>query len=247
MKKKIGFFVNPIAGLGGELGWKGTNDVSRAWEYSPQGSKRAIQRAKRAIQSISEKALKEILFLTATGLMGEQILKEVDQVNFQIVYSPPQQTTEEHTKEFVRRVLKQEIELLVFVGGDGTGVIIKEALRDSREELPVIGIPAGVKITSECFLTSPENLGELIEAWLQKKVAMKEAVITDLREEAYTQGVVDKKQYGLVIIPYLAKIVQNVKLVTSELVVTSESLQEEFEIIADYLEEEEKLRKLNDL
>lgn len=56
-------------------------------------------------------------------------------------------------------MLGRGIDLLVFVGGDGTARDVVEVL---DREVPVLGIPSGVKMYSGIFAASPEAAAELV-------------------------------------------------------------------------------------
>ncbi len=116
-KSKIGFLVNPIAGMGGAVGLKGTDD--QAHEAEVRGAKPlAPERAGACLRRLAPQA-HNLLFLTASGEMGERILKECD-LDCSVVYEAPLQSSAEDTKAACRAFLEQGVDLILFCGGDGT-------------------------------------------------------------------------------------------------------------------------------
>jgi predicted polyphosphate/ATP-dependent NAD kinase len=110
-------------------------------------------------------------------------------------------------------MLKREVDLLLFAGGDGTARDVYSAVRD---RLPVLGIPAGVKIHSAAFATSPRSAGDLAASFLQGDTTeLREAEVLDLDEEAVREGVVSAELYGYVRIPFQNRLIQGLKAPSS--------------------------------
>ncbi len=239
MIKQIGFLVNPIAGVGGELAWKGTDQVQEAWKATNYlGSKRCKQRALIAIQSLKNVITENVTFFVPGGVMGrEHFLEFIHDDRIITLTHPKIPTTPQDTIEFLEQLKKQEpIDLLVFVGGDGTATLIARFIKSRDWDLPVIGIPSGVKITSECFLKSPSDLEPLLREWVQHdNISFHDALVTDLDEEMYQQGKVVKQHWGMVRVPHVPRLLQGVKLTSSEMHNARESFQEQVESIAEDL------------
>lgn len=203
---KIGLIVNPIAGMGGCLGLKGTDGMVD--EVIKLG---AIPKAPdRAINSLNvfAKTCSELQILTAEGLMGEA---EAQQAGFapEIVYSPEKEkTTGEDTIRAAKKLVQKGIDLLLFAGGDGTARDICSVV---GETVPVIGIPAGVKIHSPVFAQTPERAGSLAGLVLQEKLKnFHLAEVLDIDEDAYRQGEVTTTLHGYMNVP-VEKRMQNRK------------------------------------
>ncbi|MBD3186394.1 hypothetical protein GF325_06160, partial [Candidatus Bathyarchaeota archaeon] len=142
---KVGFCVNPIAGMGGSVGLKGTDGreiLEKAIERGaePRAGERAMAFLKALVPIISR-----ITFLVPEGDMGARWLRELDDERVAqeiMLASIPERTTREDTISFVRAVV-EEVDIIVFVGGDGTARDVLEGLQGFQESnIPVIGVPA---------------------------------------------------------------------------------------------------------
>jgi len=221
----IGFLINPIAGMGGSVGLKGTDGVLE--EAIKRGAKEISGgRARKFLKSIE--GVEGLKFLTASGKMGEDILREFN-VPYEIVYSPPPRTSAEDTKKLCRFFLNRNVDLIVFVGGDGTARDVVEVI-DSK--IPILGIPSGVKMYSSVFAISPEKGGEIIRAILNGRVSIKDGEVLDIDEEKYRDNKLDIKLFGFAKVPFLEDFIQSSK---SEYV--GEDEEEAKENIADFVVE----------
>ncbi len=235
----IGFLVNPIAGAGGELAWKGTDSVQEAWKATNYlGSKRTKHRARLAARILVNQAPKSARIVLPEGLMGSDYFRDlVPNTRLLILTKPQVPTTPNDTLEFLEtlRMHVDDLDLLIFVGGDGTAALIAHYFAEHDWNVPLIGVPSGVKITSECFLKSPQDLERLLLEWKQNNVIFQEALVTDLDEDQYRQGRVEKHQWGMVIVPHVPRLLQRVKLSSAELHDARESFEEQVELIAEDL------------
>ncbi len=116
---KIGFVVNPIAGMGGRVGLKGTDGV---YEEAVEKGAEPVARSR------SERALKDIkgehVWLTAGGIMGEDLVREhFSDQEIRVVYETDKgvgETSNEDTKNAVRTFIEEDVDIILFCGGDGT-------------------------------------------------------------------------------------------------------------------------------
>ena len=205
--KRIGLIVNPVAGMGGRVGLKGTDgvvDKALLLGATPQAS----NRAKQTLEMLNE--LKdEIEIFTCSGEMGE---KEANEYGFKtkIIWDcNTDKTNCQDTIEAARIMLGEKVDLILFAGGDGTARDIFNAV---GEEMVVIGIPAGVKIHSPVYAKNPSKAGELAKLYLKGKIIkIKEVEVLDIDEDAYRMGKVNTRLYGYLKIPYEREYVQNRK------------------------------------
>jgi predicted polyphosphate/ATP-dependent NAD kinase len=211
-EKRLGLIVNPVAGIGGRVGLKGSDGAEiqkKALELGavPQSLNRALQ----ALERI--KALDGLEVITYPGEMGEDAARTCGVEPTVIGSIKPGETTPEDTRNAAKEMLRLNVNLLLFAGGDGTARDVYDAI---PERLPVLGIPAGVKIHSAVFATNPINAGDLAASYLQGKVSnLREAEVMDIDEEAFRQGIVSAKLYGYLKIPFERRLVQSLKTPSS--------------------------------
>ncbi len=230
----IGFILNPIAGLGGKKAWKGTDLIEQAWELFNSGDRYAFSRVQRAFSSLSEDL--PISFLCCDGIMGKELLEQFP-FQYSVVCTPPKtKTSSNDTKKAVKIMLEKNIDLLLFAGGDGTALDIVSVLGPS--ELPVLGIPTGVKMFSGCFLFNPEQLGTLISQFLNEDIYFASEDVLDVDESLFRKNQVQATLFGKLNVPQFTGLIQGGKVPTSkgsELDYESiaEEIQKEYKILED--------------
>jgi predicted polyphosphate/ATP-dependent NAD kinase len=196
--KKVGLIVNPVAGLGGRVGLKGSDGVevqqwARTLGAAPQAGQRAIQALERL------KSVGGLEIITYPGEMGADAARVCDLEPSVMGSIQPGRTTAEDTRRAARDMLGLNVHLLLFAGGDGTARDIHAAV---GERLAVLGIPAGVKMHSAVYAATSMSAGDVALAYLQGKVsALREAEVMDVDEEAFRHGVVSARLYGYLKIP----------------------------------------------
>ena len=127
-----------------------------------------------------------------------------------IVYDTPVTTSADTTRDAVAILCEADIELLLYAGGDGTTRDIIEALPNS--ELPVIGVPGGVKMHSGCFAASPNAAAEVLIAWLEGDLLLARTEVMDLDEDVYRQGSWSIRRYGEAMMPASPRWMQGAKM-----------------------------------
>ena len=210
-KRKLGFIVNPIAGIGGRVGLKGSDgfeilEKARQLGAQPESPARAAT-ALRRISRIKD----DIELITYPHEMGEDEAKEC-QFNPTVIGSVKRgNTTSRDTQNAAQDMLEVKVDLLLFAGGDGTARDIYNAIGD---KIPVLGIPAGVKIHSAVYATSPRNAGDLATMYLggeSSSIRLREAEVMDIDEQAFREDRLSAKLYGYLKVPYERRLVQSAK------------------------------------
>lgn len=205
---KLGFIVNPIAGMGGKVGLKGTDGLevlekARSLGAVPESPKKA----KLALECLLPLKDKLQIF-TYPGKMGQDEAIEVG-FNPIVIGEIADELNPKNTEEAARKMVEEEVDLILFAGGDGTARNIFNAVGTS---VPVIGIPAGVKIHSGVYANYPKAAGDVALHYLQADDReTKEAEVMDIDEEAFREGVVTARLYGYVNIPLEEELIQTTK------------------------------------
>lgn len=207
--KKLGFIVNPVAGMGGRVGLKGTDGketLKKALELgaNPTSAGRAVEALSRLV------ALKgEIEIITYPHEMGENEAREAGLEPTVIGDITQDNTTAQDTRKAAMEMNELGVDLILFAGGDGTARDIFEAV-DGK--VPTIGIPTGVKIQSGVFAINPRRAGDLAARFLKEEVTgLRELEVMDIDEEAYRNDRLSARLYGYLRVPYQESLVQGSK------------------------------------
>ena len=162
MSRRIGLVVNPVAGVGGPAGLKGSDGAAtQAEAYARGGRAQAGKRALRALKVVAT-AHPGAEVITAAGAMGADAVRAAE-LRARVVYEPDAPSSAADTAAAVRAIAEAGATLLMFAGGDGTARDVAAAL---RPEQPVLGVPAGVKMYSGCFAVSSAAAGALAGRWI---------------------------------------------------------------------------------
>lgn len=207
---KLGIIVNPIAGMGGKVGLKGTDGIVKeaivrgATPISPN-------RAKEFLKELKDYMLETpVEIITCPGVMGKE---EAEAAGISVKVLPMEigeETTAEDTKAAVELMLKEKVDLIVFVGGDGTAKDVFDAVQDS-ERIFVLGVPAGVKMYSGIFAVNSSDAVEVVLAFTQGRAEIAEFEIMDADEEAIRSGSFAIELYGYLKGPFLPRRIQGSK------------------------------------
>ncbi|WP_435349331.1 ATP-NAD kinase family protein [Haloarchaeobius sp. HRN-SO-5] len=215
---RIGVVVNPIAGMGGRVGLKGTDGmVDEARERGAEP--RAPDRAAEALRVLASDAVEDVELLAAGGVMGADEAREAgfDPV---VVTTPGPETAAADTREAVTEFVERGVDLVLFVGGDGTAVDVAETVQSLDPDVPILGVPAGVKIYSSVFGVTPVDAGHVAATFDH----VEDREVNDIDEAAYRAGEVRTELHAVVSVP-VAPTVQSSKQVGGG---TVESLAEGF-------------------
>ncbi|NMB78313.1 MAG: ATP-NAD kinase family protein [Methanomicrobiales archaeon] len=206
--KRIGLIVNPVAGMGGSVGLKGTD--GNVEEARRRGAvPHAGDRAKAALEQLAK--IKDLIFFTCSGAMGEDVLSKSGIKGFEVVYHVTGESSSADTKEAVGMFLKTGVDLVLFCGGDGTARDVFDVI---GRETPLMGIPAGVKMYSAVFAVDPASVGDLVQAFTRGH--FRDAEVMDVDEEAYRRGELRTHLYGIARTPALAGKIQAAKEIYEE-------------------------------
>jgi predicted polyphosphate/ATP-dependent NAD kinase len=202
---KIGLIVNPVAGMGGRVGLKGTDGEETLRAAVALGAEPVAPRL--ATEALKElRTVKGLEIITCPGDMGEN---EARAAGFEpeVTGGIADRTTAEDTKRAAREI-SRSADFILFAGGDGTARDVCEAV-DGR--VVVLGIPTGVKMHSACFAISAKHAGRLARAYLESSLPVREAEVMDTDEDAFRAGMLSARLYGFLRVPYEEHMVQSSK------------------------------------
>ncbi len=206
----IGLIVNPLAGLGGTLGLKGSDDLSsHDIEGANLNTHRSMERAIRAMTPL-QKYSSALVFPCWGGGMGETVLRSLGLQGEVLGLCEEPYSTAQDTKQAARAMLAAGVDIIVFVGGDGTARDLYDVLGNTS---PVLGIPAGVKMHSGVFAVSPEAAGELLVQLVQGGlVGLTLREVRDIDEQAFREDIVRSRFYGEMQVPSEGRFLQHTKI-----------------------------------
>ncbi|WP_194927195.1 ATP-NAD kinase family protein [Catenulispora pinisilvae] len=165
---KVGLVVNPVAGVGGRVGLKGSDGAEvQARAFALGAVPQAAERATVALAELRARR-PEVSVLTVAGAMGEAAARAAGIVP-EVVFAAADPTSAADTIA-AARALAPQVDLLLFAGGDGTARDVLEAVGDGAgdavgDALPVLGIPTGVKMHSAVFAVNPRAAGEVAASY----------------------------------------------------------------------------------
>ncbi len=196
---KIGLLVNPIAGMGGRVGLKGTDGVVE--EAIRRGAKPvAPDRAKEYLDAL--KRLEQTMnltfeLITCPNEMGARVTTESNLPHKVVTVMVSGWTSSDDTKRCTEALYHEGVRLLVFVGGDGTARDILDAVQEyNLEDLMVLGVPSGVKMYSGIFVVNPRDAAEVVRLVSEGRTTPSEFEIMDADEEAIREDRFIIKLYG---------------------------------------------------
>ena len=194
--RRVGVVVNPIAGMGGRVGLKGTDGkVEAARERGAQP--RAPERASEALDALAAVG-DDVSVVTVGDPMGASLVREAG-FDPDIVCDPadPDATTSDDTRTAVRRFVEAAVDVILFVGGDGTAVDVAETLDELDDDTPMLGVPAGVKVYSSVFGVSPRAAGRIVAGFTETETAE----VNDIDEDAFRGGEVVTELRAVATVP----------------------------------------------
>jgi predicted polyphosphate/ATP-dependent NAD kinase len=202
----LGVIVNPVAGLGGRVGLKGTDGSEVVLRALALGARpEAPDRMAMALSMLSP----GLPVLAAPGAMGEEEARAAGLVPETLGAAGPGPTTAADTARAARAMADRGVALLLFAGGDGTA---RDVMAAVGTRVPVLGVPAGVKMQSAVFASSPRAAGLLARRALSGGVPMREREVMDIDEAARREGRVSARLHGVLLCPVAEDLMQGVKV-----------------------------------
>ena len=206
---RLGLVINPYAGVGGPSALKGSDhkgalSIALQRGVQPKACHRVIDMFLSLQSDVSA-----IQVITASGAMGADACANLPPSCVKIVFDTPPETTSQDTQSAAKNIIAEHVDLLVFVGGDGTARDIFTAIGSTQT---VLGLPAGVKMHSAVFAVTPKAVASVIDSLINHKlVAARMAEVRDIDELAFSNGQVKTRFFGEMQIPDDQLLVQTVK------------------------------------
>ncbi|QKQ99352.1 ATP-NAD kinase family protein [Metallosphaera tengchongensis] len=207
---KVGFLVNPYAGAGGRLGYKGSDDIREENPEIPARVSRFLSKAP------------DVEYLTPREKMGEVYFAGSNKKVI-ILNSGKNDSTREDTVNSVKEMIERGADIITFVGGDGTARDVAQVVGTT---IPILGVPAGVKMHSGVFASTPEAAGTLLSHFVLGRAKVVATEVLDVDEEMYRRGKYVVKLY------YIAKTISFNRLLTPSK--QEYSYSDELDGIADF-------------
>lgn len=158
--RRLGLIVNPIAGMGGAVGLKGTDGVlaerAQVLGARPSAAERAVT-ALRALEGL------DVEIHTCSGAMGAEAAGRAGLKVVVVLDVGAGATTSADTQRAATLMRERNVDLLLIVGGDGTA---RDVLSAVHGEVPVLGVPAGVKMHSAVFAATARTAGDVARLFL---------------------------------------------------------------------------------
>ncbi|HXZ99524.1 MAG TPA: ATP-NAD kinase family protein [Candidatus Binatia bacterium] len=207
-RRRLGLIVNPLAGIGGRVGLKGsdgTTIVARALALGAVPS--AEQRAAQTLAALCDLA-DAVVLGTYPAEMGARTARACGFEPALLGSIVSGRTTADDTRRAASDLHRWGAELLLFAGGDGTA---RDVAAATGMALPVIGIPAGVKIHSSVFAVTPRRAAEVVRGFVAGRSRLEEREVLDVDEDLFRSGVVAPRLFGCLPVPCVHDLVQRAK------------------------------------
>jgi predicted polyphosphate/ATP-dependent NAD kinase len=207
-KKTLGFIVNPIAGMGGAVGLKGTDGKEILRKAIDLGANPVAPARAEAFLVELRRIGTQVRLIVGARSMGEDEAK-TSGVVYTVIGKPKSETVAEDTIRAAKLMADEDVNLLVFCGGDGTA---RDVLNAVDMQFPVLGVPTGVKMHSAVFAVNPQAAARVAARFLKGELPLREAEVMDIDEEAFRDGKVSAELHGYVLTPYEPHLIQVSKL-----------------------------------
>ena len=206
--KTIGFIVNPVAGMGGAVGLKGTDGKTILAKAIALGAKPvASQRAETFLTELTP-AKQNLKLIVGAGDMGQTQAQKCG-FTCKAIGECKKETDSQDTQTIAKAIVEAGVDLLVFCGGDGTTRDIQKAV---DMNVPALGVPTGVKMHSAIFAISPQAAARVAMRFLWGDLPLREAEVMDVDEAAFRQGHLSAELYGYMLSPFEPHLIQGNKM-----------------------------------
>lgn len=193
--------------MGGSVGLHGTDGDASLKAQRMGAQPVAAKRAKRTLDLLASLG-SDLEMWAASGKMGEDLARQAG-LEPKPVHVGNSPTNSEDTILAAREMAVGNIDLILFAGGDGTASDIVSTVDD---EVPILGIPTGVKMHSAVFATTPEAAGDITIRFVQNPSAVplhqREVVDPDLDSTGINQ-------LAFATVPFSSRSLQSMKAVSS--------------------------------
>jgi predicted polyphosphate/ATP-dependent NAD kinase len=206
--KTIGLIVNPVAGMGGAVGLKGTDGKAIVNRARALGAKPIAPVRAKAFLSELNPVERRVRLVVGAGSMGEDEAKSAG-FTYEVLGERKEETSAEDTVAIAKKMVDAGVALLVFCGGDGTARDVQKAV---NMNVPVLGVPTGVKMHSAVFAVNPQAAARVTVRFLYGELPLREAEVMDVDEKAFREGRLSAELYGYVLAPYEPRLIQANKL-----------------------------------
>lgn len=205
----LGLIINPIAGMGGRVALHGTDGSS--WRDAVDLGARPIatRRAGRALDQLARTGV-GVSLIAAPGVMGADAAR-THGLSPEISSAPiGDETTAADTRAAAKEMLDRGAALVLFAGGDGTACDIVSVV---GTRIPILGIPAGVKMHSGVFGVTPEAAGNTAAGFLARPGAaeLTEVEVLDVAGEQPLENDMGASLMAVAHVPYVPGLVQRAK------------------------------------
>ena len=212
-KFELGVIVNPYAGIGGSVGLKGSDGEDIRAEAFARGAEfRASMRMQRCLNLLADfkDSIEVVCF---GGDMGEIAAREAHLSHRVVGTAQTTPSSPQDTIAAAKSLVNEQVDVILFAGGDGTARNIADALQQMNAESQVVlGVPSGVKMHSGVYAITPEAAGEILICLLKKQlVSVNACEVRDIDEVAFRDGKVKTCLYASMFAPVLPKFLQQVK------------------------------------
>ena len=208
---RVGIVVNPDAGLGGRLGFKGSDGrakEARAAGAEDRAGPRMLQCLNKLesllISSLNRGKVKPEIYALDGRMGGNWIPNKYNSIG-----DTPSTTSAEDTNNLVKQLIDCDVDVILYAGGDGTTRDIVNAL--GEQKIPLIGVPGGVKMHSGCFATTPNAAAEVLFSFIIGDLMSSITEVMDLDEEVYLTGSWKVRMYGEALTPASPRFMQGAK------------------------------------